>query len=98
MPETTVIYKMPRGVMPRREEARKLYELEEARDAAIKAAAKELQHFIAQRDGRDVSFWGEAMPEALLNILDSFVRDASINAAIAFLTRLLSKALQDILD
>jgi hypothetical protein len=86
MPEgDPTIYKMPTDVHVSEEQAPKLYRLEETRDKAIQAAAKELQRYLMRLHGREVSYWGEAMPGALLNILNSFVDDAAINAAMAYL-------------
>ena len=47
----------------------RLYQLEEKRNAAVKAAAKELGKLLKHREEE---FWTRTMPEALYALLDSF--------------------------
>jgi hypothetical protein len=62
-------------------ETKRLYALEEKRNRAIRAAAEELQKVLELGD-----FWREALPEALLSVLESYDRRAAYLAAKAYIT------------
>jgi len=62
--------------------ASRLYALETRRGKAIRSAAEELQRVLGL-----ASFWGEAMPEALLGILESYDRKLATLVAETFLER-----------
>lgn len=67
------------------EQTEKLYELERRRGEAIRATATEWARFMREaRGGDELDFWGEAMPQQLFDILDTYA-DGAVEAAIAFL-------------
>lgn len=62
--------------------AEKLYALEDARDKAIMAAAKELAVILGHDKGE---YWSKTLPEALANVLESYERASARAAAIGYL-------------
>jgi hypothetical protein len=76
-------YRKPTGIyIPRNEDTERLYELERKRNDAFQAAAEELQKVCSFEH-----FWQEAVPEAMLNILEGWDHNAAILGAIAYLEK-----------
>lgn len=76
-------YRTPEArFIPRTKKTAELYRLEQVRNEAIMAAAVELQKVLGLEDR-----FREAVPEALLNILESYDRKASYIAAATFIKR-----------
>lgn len=81
----TTTYERPSGQsIGRSGKTRRLYELEEKRDAAIQAAGKELGSVL----GHTISqYWTHTMPEELLSVLEGFDPNAAALAADAYLQK-----------
>lgn len=71
--------------MVRGDRTDRLNALEERRNKAIKAAARELAKVLRHRDDE---FWSRTMAEELYSVLDGFALDAATTAARVFLERL----------
>jgi len=81
-------YRKPVGTwVGKNEETERLYELEEERDKAFKAAAKELQKIMKFKH-----FWQVAVPEALLSMLEGWDHNAAALGAQAYLEKLEHRA------
>lgn len=70
----------------RSDDTERLYQLEEKRDKAIRAAAEELLKVLLQFGavGADARYFQDALPEALFNTLEAHDSQASLLAALAF--------------
>lgn len=75
-------YPLPTAPYIGPEDGKKLYGLEENRDAIILETAHELQRILELKD-----YWSEAMPEALLSVLESFDVRIGMAAARAFIAK-----------
>jgi hypothetical protein len=64
----------------------KLYRLEDARDEALMAAAKELGKVLGHTEKE---FWTDTMPEAILAILDQHEQPACLAACKVFIEKTL---------
>jgi len=82
-PAFTPKYKKPTGPYVTRSAGTEgLYKAEAIRDAAIQSAAEELKKIL------DLDhFWQEAVPEALLSVLEGWDQNAARLAAIAYLEK-----------
>lgn len=76
-------YRQPTGqFIGRDDKTERLYRREQVRDAAIKSAGEELQRILGLEH-----FWQEALPEALLSVLEHWDRSAAYLAAYTYLAK-----------
>ena len=82
-PGERIDYRTPIGAfISKQKQTERLYRLEEKRNVTIKEATEELQKVLGFTD-----FWREALPEALLSILENYDRKASYLAAKVYLEK-----------